>query len=47
MKYPRGNKIDTVFDLAITLEYFKKEELTETGVLMIKTFQMPGKMIVY
>jgi 23S rRNA-intervening sequence protein len=27
--------------------YFKKEEVTETGALMIKTFQMLSKMIVY
>ncbi|WP_462221179.1 four helix bundle protein [Ferruginibacter sp.] len=40
-------EIDTIFDLAIDLEYFKKEDLTPTGVLMVKTFQMLSKMIVY
>jgi hypothetical protein len=48
MKY-RGAliEIDTIFDLAVELKYFKAEELTETGALMIKTFQMLSKMIVY
>jgi hypothetical protein len=40
-------EIDTIFDLVITLEYFKKEDLTESGGLMIKNFQMLSKMIVY
>jgi four helix bundle protein len=40
-------EIDTIFDLVITLEYFKKEDLTESGRLMIKNFQMLSKMIVY
>ncbi len=40
-------EIDTIFDIAVDLEYLKKEELTETGALMLKTFQMLSKMIVY
>jgi four helix bundle protein len=40
-------EVDTIFDLAVALEYFKKEDISETGVLMIKTFQMLSKMIVY
>ena len=40
-------EVDTIFDLAIDLEYLKKDELTETGTLIVKTFQMLSKMIVY
>lgn len=40
-------EVDTIFDLAIDLEYLKKDELTETGSLIVKTFQMLSKMIVY
>lgn len=40
-------EIDTIFDLAVALEYFKKEDVAETGASMIKTFQMLSKMIVY
>jgi len=40
-------EVDTILDIAVELEYFKKEDLTETGNLIIKTFQMISKMIVY
>jgi len=40
-------EVDTILDVAIELEYFKKEDLKETGDLIIKTFQMLSKMIVY
>ncbi len=40
-------EVDTIFDLAVALEYLKKEELNETGLLVVKTFQMLSKMIVY
>jgi len=40
-------EVDTIFDIACELEYFRKEELNETGSLIIKTFQMLSKMIVY
>jgi len=40
-------EIDTILDIAEELEYFKKEELTQTGELIIKTFKMLSKMIVY
>jgi four helix bundle protein len=40
-------EIDTILDIAEELEYFKKEDLMQTGDLIIKTFQMLSKMIVY
>ncbi|MBS1512438.1 MAG: four helix bundle protein [Bacteroidetes bacterium] len=40
-------EIDTIFDIAVELGYFKKEEIDAAGVLMVKTFQMLSKMIVY
>jgi len=40
-------EVDTIFDLAVALEYLKKDELTETGTLIVKTFQMLSKMINY
>lgn len=40
-------EVDTILDIACELEYFRKENLTETGTLIIKTFQMLSKMIVY
>jgi four helix bundle protein len=40
-------EIDTILDIAEELGYFKKEDLTQTGDLIIKTFQMLSKMIVY
>lgn len=40
-------EIDTILDIAVELEYFKEEDLTQTGDLIIKTFQMLSKMIVY
>ncbi len=39
-------EVDTIFDMASELEYFRKEEITEIGTLIIKTFQMLSKMIV-
>jgi four helix bundle protein len=40
-------EVDTIFDLAVDLEYLNKDELTETGGLLVRTFQMLSKMIVY
>ena len=40
-------EIDTVLDIATELEYFKKEDLMQTGELIIKTFKILSKMIVY
>ena len=40
-------EIDTILDIAVELEYFKKDDLNQTGDLIIKTFQMLSKMIVY
>ena len=40
-------EVDTIFDIACELEYFHKDALAETGSLIIKTFQMLSKMIVY
>ena len=40
-------EVDTIFDVAVTLGYIKKEELEQTGMLIVKTFQMLSKMIVY
>ena len=40
-------EVDTILDIAEELEYFKKEDLSQTGNLIIKTFQMLSKMIVY
>ena len=40
-------EVDTIFDISIDLNYIKKEELEETGILIIKTVQMLNKMIVY
>jgi four helix bundle protein len=40
-------EVDPILDLAEELEYFKKEDLIETGDLIIQTFKMLSKMIVY
>ncbi len=40
-------EVDTILDIAAELEYVKKEDVAETGILIIKTFQMISKMIVY
>lgn len=40
-------EIDTILDIANDPGYFEKKDLTETGVLIVKTFQMLSKMIVY
>lgn len=40
-------EIDTILDIAEELGYFKKEDLTQIGDMIIKTFQMLSKMIVY
>ncbi len=40
-------EIDTILDIGEELEYFKKEDLAQTGELIIKTFKMLSKMIVY
>jgi four helix bundle protein len=40
-------EVDTILDIAVELEYFKKEDLAQTGDLIIKTFQMISKMIVF
>jgi four helix bundle protein len=40
-------EVDTIFGIAGELEYFKPEDLSETGELIVKTFQMLSKMIVY
>lgn len=38
-------EVDTILDIAGELEYFKKEDLTQTGDLVIKTFKILSKMI--
>jgi len=38
-------EIDTAFDIAVGLEYTSKEKLEQTGVLLIRIFQMLSKMI--
>ena len=40
-------EVDTILDIATELEYYKKEDLTETGDLIVQTFRMLSKMIVY
>lgn len=40
-------EVDTILDLAEELEYFKEEDLTQTGQLIVKTFQLLSKMIAY
>jgi len=40
-------EVDTILDIAEELEYFNKEDLIQTGDLILKTFQMLSKMIVY
>ena len=40
-------EVETILDIAAELEYVKKEDVAETGILIIKTFQMISKMIVY
>ncbi len=40
-------EVDTIFDISIDLNYIKKKELEETGILIIRTVQMLNKMIVY
>lgn len=38
-------EIDAIFDIAFELEYFTKEQLSDSGELLIKTFQILSKMI--
>jgi four helix bundle protein len=38
-------EIDTALDIAVNLGYTTKEELTELGVLMVRSFQLTSKMI--
>ncbi len=40
-------EVDTILDIALELKYFEKEDLTQTGDLIIQTFKMLSKMIVY
>lgn len=40
-------EIDTIFELAVALEYLKEDDLSEVGELVITTFKMLCKMIVY
>jgi len=40
-------EVDTIFDISIELNYIKKEELVETGILIVRTVQILNKMIVY
>ncbi|MBS1641910.1 MAG: four helix bundle protein [Bacteroidetes bacterium] len=40
-------EIDTIFDITCELGYFRKTDLEEAGNLIIKTFQMLSKLIVY
>ena len=40
-------EVDTILDIAEELGYFQKEHLTQTGELIVKTFQILSKMIVY
>lgn len=40
-------EVDTILDIAEELEYYKKEDLSQTGELIVKTFQMLSKLIVY
>lgn len=40
-------EIDAIFDLAVELEYLNTKDLEQTGSLLVKTFQMLSKMIVY
>jgi len=49
LEVSRGSLIeaDTIFDIAVELNYFTKEELNETGNHIIRLFQMLSKMIIY
>lgn len=38
-------EVDTIFDLAEALQYVSKDELAETGILLIDTFKMLSRMI--
>ena len=40
-------EVDTILDIAEELEYYKKEDLSQTGELIVKTFQMLSKLVVY
>ncbi len=40
-------EIDTIFDLAVELDYFKKDNLEQCRSLTLKTYQMLSKMIIY
>jgi four helix bundle protein len=40
-------EVDTILEIAVELEYLKKENMTETGDLIVKIFKMLSKMIVY
>ncbi|MGG9960601.1 four helix bundle protein [Ferruginibacter sp. SUN106] len=40
-------EVDTIFDLAVELNYMRKEDLKETGTLLVRTFQILSKMIIY
>lgn len=47
MKYQGGSliEVDTAFDIAEGLTYLSKEDLVNTGELLVKTFKMLSKMI--
>jgi four helix bundle protein len=40
-------EIATILHLAMAFDYLEREDITETGALLVKTFQMLSKMIVY
>lgn len=40
-------EVDTIFDLAVELDYMRKEDLKDTGISLVRTFQMLSKMIIY
>jgi four helix bundle protein len=40
-------EVDTIFDLAVELKYFQEEDMGQCGTLILKTYQLLSKMIVY
>lgn len=40
-------EVDTILNIAGDLAYVKEEDLKETGNLIVKTFQLLSKMIIY
>jgi len=38
-------EIDSIFDIAFDLGYFRAEDLKETGILLKRVFQMLSKML--